>query len=49
MRYSTNRSYKDSIALEVDKVIKKLEEENKNDNKFLLKVSNFFSKFFKKT
>jgi hypothetical protein len=52
MKYSTQRKYKDSIIIEVEKVIKKIEEPQKKEEKrikyylnFLIsKVKNIFIK-----
>jgi len=39
MRYSTDRSYRDSVMVEVEKMVKRLESENQKDE-------NFFSSFW---
>jgi hypothetical protein len=48
MRYSTNKSYKETMVIEVNKVIKKIEDDEKTNNKVISKISNIFSKIFKK-
>ena len=49
MRYSTNKSYKETMLVEVNKVIKKIEKDDDTKNKVISKISNFFYKIFKKS
>jgi hypothetical protein len=48
MRYSTNRSYRDSVMVEVEKVIKRLETENQKDENFFSSFWFFIVKIYKK-
>lgn len=47
MRYSTDRSYRDSVMVEVDKVIKNLEKENQKDSNFFKSFWLFIVKIYK--
>lgn len=48
MRYSTNKSYRDSIMVEVEKVIKTLEQENQKEENFFSSFWFFVIKVYKK-
>lgn len=48
MRYSTNKSYRDSIMVEVEKVIKTLEQENQKEEFFFSSFWFFVIKVYKK-
>lgn len=43
MRYSTERSYRDCVMVEVEKIIKKIEQPEKKEN-FIKKIIKFIKK-----
>jgi hypothetical protein len=47
MRYSTDRSYRDSVMVEVEKVVKRLEAENQKDKNFFSSFWFLFVKIYK--
>jgi hypothetical protein len=47
MRYSTDRSYRDCVMVEVEKMIKKIDE-SKTKESFIKKLINFIKKIIKK-
>jgi hypothetical protein len=49
MRYSTNRTYRDCMILEVEKLLKKIDEtENKRKKGFIEKIIEFIKRILKK-
>lgn len=48
MNYSTNRSYRDSIMIEVEKTIKKLDEQPKKKKSFWAACWNKFLDFLRR-